>query len=51
MFIMLFVSLINDHVNYERRHSKVGLEEMALEWNQHLYTELSEDQDLPLYFD
>ena len=51
MFIMFFVSLINDHVDYERRHSKVGLEEGALEWNQHLYTEVSEDQDLPLSFD
>ena len=51
MFIMLFVSLINDHVDYERRHSKVGLEEGALEWNQHLYTEVSKDQYLPLSLD
>ena len=40
MFIMLFVSLINDHVNYERRHSRTGLEQIAFEWNQHNYIEV-----------
>ena len=30
MFIMLFVSLINDHVNYEEGFSKVGLKKWHL---------------------
>ena len=40
MFIMFFVSLINDHVNYERRHSRIGLEQIVFEWNQHNYIEV-----------
>ena len=42
MFIMLFASLINDHVNYEKRHSQVGRsEKMAIEWNQHILSKKS----------